>query len=148
MDSSLQQSGGKVGRRRVGDENEGPVEQHPRSKFSSNRGGLRGEVPEHFITSPATDETNAVRVNLGTEEGHGTTGAKGTGGDIRGDEAIAGPHGENRTAELSRDMGGGDAKPPSAVEVGMERGGTGGLPGTESKDTANHGENRAPEGMT
>ena len=40
------------------------------------------EVSKHGVASPAAEDTDLIRVNAAEEEGHGTTGAKGPGGDI------------------------------------------------------------------
>jgi hypothetical protein len=46
------------------------------------RVSLNVEVPEHFVRAPATKEANFVGVDLGTEEGHGTTQSEGSGRDV------------------------------------------------------------------
>ena len=52
------------------------------------RVSLNVEVPEHFIRVPATEEeANFVGVDLGAEEGHGTTRSEGAGGDVFRGEA-------------------------------------------------------------
>jgi hypothetical protein len=44
------------------------------------------KVAKHFIAAPPTDQVDNICVNVGTKQGHGTGGAKGTGRDISGKE--------------------------------------------------------------
>jgi hypothetical protein len=49
--------------------------------------GLHGEVSEHFIGAPVTKEADCVRVDMGTEEGHGAGGMERASADFRVMEA-------------------------------------------------------------
>ena len=40
------------------------------------------EVNQHGVTAPSTDQLDGVGVDLAEEEGHGTSGAEGAGGDF------------------------------------------------------------------
>ena len=50
-------------------------------------GGCGMKIANHGPRLPATNEPNADGVNVGTKKGHGTTGPKGPGTDVRRCEA-------------------------------------------------------------
>ena len=60
----------------IGDEGEIPVIDHHSSEMTHDGGGLYVQVPQHFITAPATDKLNFVTVDVGAEESHGAGGAQ------------------------------------------------------------------------
>ena len=46
------------------------------------------KVSQHLIQAPASDQLDAVSVNKGAEEGHGTCGSEVAGGYIAGFESV------------------------------------------------------------
>ena len=58
-------------------ESVGATMKHPGRKITHDRLCLDMQVAEHFIRPPTTNEANAVRVDLGAQEGHGTRRSEG-----------------------------------------------------------------------
>ncbi len=54
------------------------VLEHGRGEVCNNRICLNVEVAEHFVGSPASEKTDAVRVYLGTKKRHGARSSEGT----------------------------------------------------------------------
>lgn len=69
------------------------------------------KVSEHGIGLPATDELNEVLVDSGDQKGHGTTRAKGFGGDVVGLEAERGAGSNDDALDEVRNVTGANRGP-------------------------------------
>ena len=67
---------------RVGHEGEGAVLEHGWSQGRDERKGLRMQIAEHGVRTPAPDEANNVRVDAAAEHGHSTACTKAPPGDV------------------------------------------------------------------
>jgi hypothetical protein len=81
------------------------------------------QVSQHLIGAPAPDETDAIRIDIGTQEGHGAGGAEGTGRDIGRPEIISGTQNGHGQAKGGSEISGAEAREPEGD--GVEKGGQG-----------------------
>ena len=95
----------------------GAVVEHALGEMGGLSVSLDAEVAEHGVTFPAAQETDGVRVNLGTEEGGGSTRAQGAGREEEGINARGGGEGSGTVAKGIGDMAGLDRVPLAALSV-------------------------------
>ena len=69
---------------------EAATTEHAGREISHDRLSLDMQIAHHLIGSPSTEELDAIRIHIGTQEGHGARGTQKAGGDIVGQEAIGG----------------------------------------------------------
>ena len=117
--------------------------EHERSKVTHDRFGLDVEVAEHLIAAPPADKANRVRVDVGTQEGHGSGRSKGARGDVVSQEAKCGTKEGDGQFQGAGDVGRRDSSPAvGKKEPGNREGEVGTmLPGM--KDSADKAEDRA-----
>jgi len=125
--------------------------QHEASEVAHDGVGLKVQVAEHFVGTPAADEADDVRVNLGEEEGHGPTRAKRAGGDVVREEANARAEGRDGEAEGKGYIGGGDGvtgggTAGSGSKVGGKGSGGRGVVLAKVEDTTNGGQDGTRKG--
>ena len=72
----------------IGEQGEVATLEHAGGKVAHYRFSLYMQISEHFIRSPAANELDAVGVDIGTEECHGTGGSQGPGRDMVGKETM------------------------------------------------------------
>ena len=107
----------------------GAVAQHSRGDAGHDGLRLEMEVAKHLIGVPASDHTDAVAVDSGAEERHGTARTNGAGGDIG--RRIRGIGVDNEGSANARcespgsDVAEGPARGgrPERIELGRWRGG-------------------------
>ena len=91
---------------------------HPLGEVRGVGVGLDPEVPEHSIRLPSAKERNGILVDVSTEQGRGTPGTQGPGGEEAGRNAGGGLDGTSGVADGVGDMGRFDGVP--GVEMGVE----------------------------
>jgi len=89
--------------------------------------GLKVEVTEHAIGCPTTEQLDAIPVDVGIKEGHGTACSEGAGADIGGKEAVGGTMDRGGSLEELSDFGGCHFTPTIASTIGSKRGVWGGV---------------------
>ena len=99
----------------------GAAMQHPGRKITHDRLSLNMQVSQHFIGAPAPDETDAIGIDIGTQEGHGAGGAEGAGRDVLGHKIVSGAEDGHGQAEGGSEVGGAEAREPEGDGV-EERG--------------------------
>ena len=96
------------------------------------------QISQHLIGAPAPDETDAIGIDIGTQEGHGAGGAKGARGHVSGHEVVGGAQDSNGQAKSGCEVGGTEAREPDGD--GVEERGQGlcgwGVGGAQVKDPA------------
>lgn len=94
MGTEGQQRKGQVGRCSqeedllVGDKGKISTGEHAGRKMTHEGLGLDVKIAQHFIGAPAAEKANAVGVNVGTEECHGTGSTQGACRDVLGEETV------------------------------------------------------------
>jgi len=85
---------------------------------------LKMKIMKHFIILPASNQEDDIGVNMGQEKGHSTTGMKGAGGDVIGEETNGGAEHQNQHAKDGGDVSWCDRVPGSASSsIGLVVGG-------------------------
>ena len=114
-----------------------PTGEHEASIVSHKRFSVGMEVTEHSVAAPATNDTDFIGVDAGEEESHGSTSAKGTGGNlIRMDASMAWDC-EGSSAKEAGDHGGGHGSSSAVVfVVNMKWSGDGGFMAFEMRHTS------------
>ena len=60
--------------------------EHEGGEIPHDRLGLKVEVAKHFVGAPAAQKADAVSVDVGAEESHGSCSTQTPGGDVGGEE--------------------------------------------------------------
>ena len=79
---------------------------HVPCKGRHDRSCLHMQVAEHGVGAPATDKTNGVFVDVGTQKCHGTAGTEGAGFDVRGTKPIIMAVGRDKVPQQAGDGAG------------------------------------------
>jgi hypothetical protein len=72
----------------IGEQGEVSTLEHAGGKVAHDRFSLYMQISEHFIRAPPANELDAVGVDVGTKECHGTRGSQGSGRDMVGEETV------------------------------------------------------------
>ena len=67
--------------------------------------GLDMQVPEHLIGLPTTQQADAIRIDVGTEKGHGARRPKRAGRNVGRKKSKLGAQHGDREAEDGREVG-------------------------------------------
>ena len=106
----------------IGNKGEAAMLKHGGSQVGNNGMCLHVQVPQHLIRLPMAKETDHVRVNVATEQSHGTTGVEQLERDILGLDAIEVTKGHGHGVEFFGEMCRGDSAPKaSRALIGVER---------------------------
>lgn len=107
----------------VGDQGEIASREHRFGEVFHDRRCLKVKVSEHFVGSPASEESNDVCVHFGAKESIGSGSAKAAGGDVSGEESEGGWGEEcDGITERGGDDRGSDGFPRCGEDSGQGRG--------------------------
>ena len=89
----------------VREESVSATEKHSGRKITHDRLRLHMQISQHFIGAPATDEADAIRIHIRTQESHGSGCTEGGSGDVAGHEVIGGAQDGNGEAQGGHEIG-------------------------------------------
>ena len=72
----------------VWEQGEASSGEHSGGKVSHDRFGLEVEVSKHFVTPPPAEEADAVRIDIGTQQGGSASGSQGSSRNVMWEETV------------------------------------------------------------